>query len=95
MQAANLNIQDSNTMFQSGSSIRMETGNTHIAQQTNSSSDAFENARSSNEDPGQTMLMASNWEVQDEELWSVAMGYDLLEPSLLGLSNYDFVPSGW
>lgn len=32
----------------------------------------------------------TNWGFQDEELWSVGMGYDLLEPGGQGLSSTDF-----
>lgn len=47
------------------------------------------------DDLPRTTVSASDWELQDEELWSVAMGYDLLEPSLHGLSGYDFNSSEW
>ncbi|KAF2161900.1 hypothetical protein M409DRAFT_27627 [Zasmidium cellare ATCC 36951] len=42
--------------------------------------------------PGTTNsgISYTNWGFQDEELWSVGMGYDLLEPGGQGLSSTDF-----
>lgn len=45
-----------------------------------------------NTTPGTTNsgISYTNWGFQDEELWSVGMGYDLLEPGGQGLSSTDF-----
>ncbi|KAI5361271.1 hypothetical protein Slin15195_G123840 [Septoria linicola] len=42
-------------------------------------------------------IVAPNWDLQDEELWSVAMGYDLLEPTLQGglFTDCDFFSNNW
>lgn len=36
-----------------------------------------------------------NWGFQDDELWSVGMGYDLLEPGGRGLASMDFPFGGY
>lgn len=42
-------------------------------------------------------IMHGDWGFQDDEMWSVGMGYDLLEPGSQGLANMDFPlqPSDW
>ncbi|KXT04797.1 hypothetical protein AC578_9733 [Pseudocercospora eumusae] len=44
------------------------------------------NAATNNLSPGEMLT----WGFQDEELWSVGMGYDLLEPGGQGLASLDF-----
>jgi hypothetical protein len=39
---------------------------------------------------GNSAMMHTNWGFQDDELWSVGMGYDLLEPGGQGLASMDF-----
>jgi hypothetical protein len=46
-----------------------------------------------NTSPGSTDIsgiMHSHWGFQDDEMWSVGMGYDLLEPGSQGLASIDF-----
>ncbi|KAF7186547.1 hypothetical protein HII31_12105 [Pseudocercospora fuligena] len=44
------------------------------------------NAATDDLSPGEMLT----WGFQDEELWSVGMGYDLLEPGGQGLASVDF-----
>lgn len=43
-----------------------------------------------NMQPNSEVSPYENWDFQDEELWSLAMGYDLLAPGGEGLPNTDF-----
>lgn len=57
---------------------------------------SIENSIQMNNSPGYKLQFTSdvspynNWGFQDEELWSLGMGYDLLAPGGEGLANADF-----